>query len=81
MANWPWPSGFTSWFHFIGVWLPKGGFCYDGRFLYPAPGRTEFKWNLLTTEANGSAIFEFGLIRAHGLLYARKVRERAFPIF
>ena len=46
---------------------------------YPALGQAEFRWNLLTTEANGLDIFEFGLICADGTLYARKVRDRAFP--
>jgi hypothetical protein len=46
---------------------------------YPALGQVQFNWNLLTTEANGMDIFEFGLICADGTLYARKVRDRAFP--
>jgi hypothetical protein len=46
---------------------------------YPAAGHAEFRWNLLTAEANGLDIFEFGLICGDGTLYARKVRDRAFP--
>jgi hypothetical protein len=46
---------------------------------YPALGQAEFHWSLLTTEANGMDIFEFGLLCADGTLYARKVREKAFP--
>jgi hypothetical protein len=50
-----------------------------GSISYPAFNEVEFHWNLLTTEANGLDIFEFGLICADGTLYARKVRDRAFP--
>jgi hypothetical protein len=46
---------------------------------YPAFNQAQFHWNLHTTEANGKDIFEFGLICADGTLYARKVRDRAFP--
>ena len=46
---------------------------------YPGLGQVEFHGNLATTEANGLDIFEFGLICADGTLYARKVRDRAFP--
>lgn len=44
---------------------------------YPASGQVQFNWNLLTTEANGKDIFEFGLLCADGTLYARKVRNKA----
>jgi hypothetical protein len=46
---------------------------------YPALGQVEFHWDLLTTEANGKDIFEFGLVCGDGTLYARKVRDNAFP--
>lgn len=41
-------------------------------------GGVEFSWDLLTTEANGKAILEFGLMCADGTLFAR--RTRATPI-
>ncbi len=46
---------------------------------YPATGQVEFSWNLLTGEANGMQIKEFGLISEDGTLFARKVREEAIP--
>lgn len=44
---------------------------------YPATNQVTFNFSLGTTEANGMAIFEFGLITAGGALYARKVRTAA----
>ena len=46
--------------------------------VFPATGGVEFQWDLLSTEANGKAILEFGLLCADGTLYAR--RNRATPI-
>lgn len=46
---------------------------------YPAAGQVEFKWNLLSDEANDKAILEFGLLCADGTLFARKVRSEAIP--
>lgn len=46
---------------------------------YPAIGQVEFSWNLLTSEANGLQIKEFGLISDDGTLFARKVRTEAIP--
>jgi hypothetical protein len=45
---------------------------------FPETGGVEFQWDLLSTEANGKAILEFGLLCADGTLYAR--RNRATPI-
>jgi hypothetical protein len=39
----------------------------------------EFKWNLLSGEANGKHIIEFGLLCADGTLFARRVRSEAIP--
>jgi hypothetical protein len=50
----------------------------DG-FVFPAPGRAEFRWSLASAEANGLAISEFGLLCADGTLFARK--NRAAPIY
>jgi hypothetical protein len=47
-----------------------------GGFTYPAQGQVEIAWNLLTTEANGKAILEFGLLCADGTLFARKTRNK-----
>jgi len=41
---------------------------------YPAAGQVRFEWTLATSEANGKAIREFGLICSDGTLYSRKVR-------
>jgi hypothetical protein len=41
---------------------------------YPAPGQVEFSWSLATSEANGKAIREFGLVCSDGSLLSRKVR-------
>lgn len=41
---------------------------------YPATGQASFSWTLGTSEANGKAIAELGLICSDGTLFARKVR-------
>lgn len=41
---------------------------------YPATGLVSFGWSLSTSEANGKAIAELGLICSDGTLFARKVR-------
>jgi len=44
---------------------------------YPSATSVLFKFSLGTGEANGKAIYEFGLLTASGLLHARKVRGGA----
>lgn len=44
---------------------------------YPATNQVQFNFSLLTSEANGKAISEFGLLTAGSVLYARKVRTSA----
>lgn len=46
--------------------------------VYPSNYVAEFLFSLGTTEANGTAISEFGLLTASGILIARRVR--ATPI-
>lgn len=41
---------------------------------YPASNQVSFAFGLATTEANGLAILEFGLLTAGNVLYARKIR-------
>jgi hypothetical protein len=41
---------------------------------YPTDGQVSFAWNLSTSEANGSAILEFGLLTADGNLFCRRTR-------
>lgn len=41
---------------------------------YPSTGQAAFAWTLGTSEANGKAIAELGLICSDGTLFARKVR-------
>ena len=48
-------------------------------FEYPAAGQVQVNWSLLTTEDNGQAIMEFGLLTTDGTLFARKTRNN--PIF
>ncbi|MDR0909369.1 MAG: hypothetical protein LBM77_06335 [Spirochaetaceae bacterium] len=48
-------------------------------FTYPANGQVQVNWKLETSEANGMAIREFGLICANGTLFARRIR--ANPIY
>lgn len=44
---------------------------------YPATNSVRFSFSILTSEANGMAILEFGLLTAGDLLYARKTRSAA----
>jgi hypothetical protein len=46
------------------------------RVSYPASNQVEFAWSLATTEANGKAISEFGLLCVDGALFARKNRGK-----
>jgi hypothetical protein len=48
-------------------------------FTYPAMGQVTIAWNLLTSEDNGQAIMEFGLVCADGTLFSRRIREN--PIY
>jgi hypothetical protein len=48
-------------------------------FTYPAMGKVTVSWNLLTSEDNGQAIREFGLVCADNTLFSRRVR--ANPIY
>lgn len=41
---------------------------------FPVSGRVRFDWQLGTTENNGMAIREFGLLTKDGKLFARKTR-------
>jgi hypothetical protein len=45
-----------------------------GSVEYPATGQVRFNWTLSTTECNGIAITEFGLICADNTLFSRKQR-------
>jgi hypothetical protein len=53
---------------------------------YPEAGQVQFAWNLATTEDNGQAIMEFGLLCADGTLFARFVltdpiyKQQAFAL-
>jgi len=44
---------------------------------YPASNQVSFNFSLGTSENNGAAIMEFGLLTAGSALYARKVRAAA----
>jgi hypothetical protein len=44
---------------------------------YPATNQVQFNFSLLSSEANGKAIMEFGLLTGDGSLYARRVRSGA----
>lgn len=44
---------------------------------YPASNQVSFGFSLASTEANGLAIMEFGLLTAGGVLYARRTRSSA----
>jgi len=48
-------------------------------FSYPAMGQVQIDWELPTTENNGMAIREFGLLTADGTLFARRTRQN--PIY
>jgi hypothetical protein len=45
-----------------------------GSVVYPKIGQVRFAWNLTTSEANGKAIMEFGLLTADGNLFCRRTR-------
>ena len=45
-------------------------------FSYPEDGQVQFDWDLLSVEANGLAIMEFGLLTAGLELFSRRIRER-----
>ncbi|MDR2632124.1 MAG: hypothetical protein LBC51_00685 [Treponema sp.] len=49
---------------------------YPWLVMYPAAGQIQINWNLLTAEANGKAIMEFGLLCSDGTLFTRKNREK-----
>lgn len=46
------------------------------KISFPSAGQVEFSWDLLTTEANGKEIIEFGLLLQDGTLFSRKTRAR-----
>ena len=48
-------------------------------YSYPSMGQVQINWNLLTTEDNGQAIMEFGLICGDNTLFSRRTREN--PIY
>jgi hypothetical protein len=48
-----------------------------GSPTYPSESQVTFPFSLLASEANGMAIFEFGLLATDGTLFARKVRGAA----
>lgn len=48
-------------------------------FSFPDVGQVQTNWELGTSENNGMAIMEFGLLSADGTLLCRKVREN--PIY
>jgi hypothetical protein len=48
-------------------------------YTYPAMGQVTISWNLLTSEDNGQAIMEFGLVCADNTLFSRRVRSN--PIY
>jgi len=43
-------------------------------YSFPSTTSVKFDWTLLTTEANGKAITEYGLLTQDGSLFSRKVR-------
>ena len=45
---------------------------------YPASNQVRFAFSLSSSEANGMAILEFGLLTGDSTLFARKVRSSAF---
>jgi hypothetical protein len=46
-----------------------------GGVTYPQVGQARFSWTLSTSEANGKAIMEFGLLTADGKLFCRRTRS------
>jgi hypothetical protein len=47
---------------------------------FPTLGEVRFDWGLTVNEANGKAIYEFGLITADDTLFSRRIREGGKPI-
>jgi hypothetical protein len=45
-----------------------------GGVTYPDIGQARFAWSLSTSEANGKAIMEFGMLTADGKLFCRRTR-------
>jgi len=45
-----------------------------GAITYPAMGQVTFSWSLTTSEANGLAIMEFGMLTVDGKLFCRRTR-------
>jgi len=45
-------------------------------FYIPEDGFVQIRWKLLTSEANGKEIREFGLLTADDTLFARRVRDK-----
>lgn len=55
----------------------KNAFVKDvTKITFPSAGHVEFSWDLLTTEANGKEIIEFGLLLQDGTLFSRKTRKK-----
>lgn len=53
----------------------KNAFVKDvTKITFPSAGHVEFSWDLLTSEANGKEIIEFGLLLSDGTLFSRKTR-------
>jgi hypothetical protein len=48
-------------------------------FTYPAMGQVTISWTLITSEDNGQAIMEFGLVCVDNTLFSRRVRVN--PIY
>ena len=46
------------------------------KIRFPSVGEVEFSWDLLTTEANGKEVIEFGLLLQDGTLFSRKTRVK-----
>jgi hypothetical protein len=45
-----------------------------GAITYPEVGQARFAWSLSTSEANGKAIMEFGMLTTDGKLFCRRTR-------
>lgn len=48
-----------------------------GTITYPTSASVQFAWQLDTSEANGLAIMEFGLVTANDALFSRRTRATA----
>jgi hypothetical protein len=46
-----------------------------GGVTYIDPGQARFAWSLSTSEGNGKAIMEFGMLSADGKLFCRRTRS------